>query len=227
MKFSYYGHSCFSMEFGGAQLLFDPFISPNPLASAISLKQIKADYILISHAHEDHTADALSLLKQTGALLISNYEIVTWFQKQGIKKVHGMNIGGSFEFPFGRVKMVGAIHSSSFADGSYGGNPAGFVVDDGRKAFYYAGDSALTLDMRLIADQHELDVAILPIGDNFTMGPDDAALAATYCGAGHVVGVHYDTFPHIVIDQKSAREAFEVMDIELLLPAIGESITFD
>lgn len=226
MNFTFYGHSCFLVEDQGHRLLFDPFISGNPLAAAVDVSAIQADVVLLSHGHDDHVADAESLLKRNGALLVSNYEITTWYQKRGVEKVHGMNIGGSYAFPFGRVKMVAALHSSSMPDGSYGGQPAGFVVQMGTRTFYYAGDTALTLDMKLIGDQHDLDFAVLPIGDNFTMGAVDAALAAVYCGAPKAVGVHWDTFPPIVINREAAYKAFDVMDVELLLPEIGETLTF-
>jgi L-ascorbate metabolism protein UlaG (beta-lactamase superfamily) len=224
MLFTYLGHASFLVETGQSRLLFDPFIRPNPLAASISLDDLKPDVVLLSHGHEDHVADAESILKQSGALLISNYEIVSWYQARGIEKAHPMNLGGSASFPFGRVKMVQALHSSVMPDGAYGGNPGGFVVETAECCFYFAGDTALTLDMKLIADQFDLDFAVLPIGDNFTMGAADAALAATYCGASRVIGVHYNTFPYIAIDTAQARKAFAVMDVELLLPAIGETL---
>ncbi len=224
MLLTYLGHASFLVETGQSRLLFDPFIRPNPLAASISLDELQPDAVLLSHGHEDHVADAEAILKSSGALLISNYEIVSWYQARGITQAHPMNLGGSASFPFGRVKMVQAIHSSVMPDGAYGGNPGGFVLETPERCFYFAGDTALTLDMKLIADQFDLDFAILPIGDNFTMGPADAALAATYCGASRVIGVHYNTFPYIAIDTAQARKAFEVMDVELLLPAIGETL---
>jgi L-ascorbate metabolism protein UlaG (beta-lactamase superfamily) len=236
MTLTYFGHSCFLVEIDGHRLLFDPFISPNPKASAIDLNSLQADFVLLSHGHVDHIADAEAILKQTGAVLISNYEVVEWFKSKGIEKGVGMNIGGSYSLPLesrsdkkespaaGKVKMFQAIHSSSMPDGAYGGAPAGFIVEIGEHCFYYSGDTALTLDMKLIGDQHDLDFAVLPIGDHFTMGAVDAALAAAYTGAGRVVGVHYDTFSPIEIDHAAAHRAFDTMDVELLLPAIGESI---
>ncbi|HEY5811181.1 MAG TPA: metal-dependent hydrolase [Terrimicrobiaceae bacterium] len=204
MKLTYYGHSCFSVQIGGKTLLFDPFITPNTLANQIKSENIEADYILISHGHWDHIADAIEIAKRTAATVISNYEISVWLGKQGIEKTHPMNHGGKRIFDFGRVKYVNAIHSSQLPDGSYGGNPGGFVVDSGQEAFYYSGDTALTRDMELIAGEFALRFAVLPIGDNFTMGADDAARAAALLKCEQVVGVHFDTFPVIEIDHAEA-----------------------
>lgn len=223
MNFRYYGHSCFSIEVAGKTLLFDPFITGNSKASEIKLTDIKADYILLSHAHGDHVADAVALAQQTGATCISIYEIITWLQGQGVNAVHPMNIGGQWRFDFGTVKMTNAVHSSSFPDGSYGGNPAGFIVDTVEGTFYYAGDTALFADMKLFGKHHELDFAILPIGDNFTMGYEDAARAAKLLKVDKVVGVHFDTFPYIEIDHALAREAFKHKGAKLILPTIGGS----
>ena len=224
MKFTYYGHSCFAVETRGTTLLFDPFITPNELAKHISLEDVRADYILISHGHFDHIADAVELAKRTGAPVISNYEIITWLAKQGIEKGHPMNHGGGFDFPFGRVKYVNAIHSSQLPDGANGGNPGGFVVDAPEGAFYFAGDTALTLDMKLIGEEFGLRFAVLPIGDNFTMGAKDAVKAAGFVGCKKIVGVHYDTFPPIRIDHAKAKATFEEAGLSLLLPQIGETI---
>lgn len=223
MNFRYYGHSCFSIEVAGKTLLFDPFITGNSKASEIKLTEIKADFILLSHAHGDHVADAVALAKQTGAICISNYEIINWLQAQGIQNGHPMNHGGQWKFDFGTVKMTNAVHSSSFPDGKYGGNPAGFIVDTVEGTFYYAGDTALMADMKLFGKHHELDFAILPIGDNFTMGYEDAARAAKMLKVDKVVGVHFDTFPYIVIDHNLAREAFKHKGAKLILPTIGGS----
>lgn len=224
MKFTFLGHSCFTVESGGKTLLFDPFITPNPLAKNIALSSLHADAILISHGHFDHIADAVALARQTGAPVIANFEIATWLANQGVENTHAMNLGGAFSFDFGRVKSVTAHHSSQLPDGSYGGNPGGFVVETAEGAFYYAGDTALTLDMKLIAEEFAIHFAVLPIGDNFTMGAKDAARAATLAGACRVIGVHYDTFPPIRIDRKAAIETFAAAGVTLLLPAIGSSI---
>ena len=224
MKLLYYGHSCFSVQIGGKTLLFDPFITPNPLASHIKLDQISADYILISHGHEDHIANAIEIAQRTNATVVSNFEIVVWLGKQGIEKTHPMNHGGGRTFDFGRVKYVNAIHSSQLPDGSYGGNPGGFVVQNAGETFYYSGDTALTWDMKLIAEEFELRFAVLPIGDNFTMGAQDAAKAAGLLKCKQVVGVHYDTFPVIKIDHGEAAATFARADVKLHLPPIGGSL---
>jgi L-ascorbate metabolism protein UlaG (beta-lactamase superfamily) len=137
MRVTYYGHSCFAAEIKGKQLLFDPFIAENPLAKAVDIKKLKADYIFVSHAHFDHIADAVTIASQTGATVISNYEIITWLGKNGIKNLHPLNPGGTFSADFGRVKCVNAIHSSSFEDGTYGGSACGFVVESSGGNFYY------------------------------------------------------------------------------------------
>ncbi|GAB2702436.1 metal-dependent hydrolase [Mucilaginibacter koreensis] len=224
MKFTYYGHAAFELEVNGKKLLFDPFISPNPLASAIDINALKPDYILLSHGHGDHIADLFTIQKNSGAKVIAIAEIAGWLAGQGIADTHGMNLGGGFNFDFGRVKMVTALHSSGLPDGSYGGNPAGFVIYAEGKKFYFAGDTALTYDMKLLADEN-LDWAALPIGDNYTMGIDDAVKAADFINCKNIIGVHYDTFPPIKIDVEEAKEKFVKADLNLKLPAIGETLS--
>lgn len=212
------------IESRGKRLLFDPFITPNPLAAAVDISTIQADAILISHGHADHVADAVMLAKQTKAQVICNWEISEWLGQQGLEKVHPMNHGGARRFDFGRVKMVNAIHSSTLPDGTPGGNPAGFVVEMEGGAFYYAGDTALTMDMKLIAEEFSLRFAVMPIGDNFTMGAKDAAKAAAFVEVKTVIGVHYDTFPLIIINKDEARAEFERAGCVLLLPPIGGTV---
>src|SRR3954462_9193489 len=224
MKFTYYGHACFAVEAAGKTLLFDPFIKPNPLAKEIEVSKVAADFILVSHGHGDHVADVKEIADRTGATVITSYEPSAWLEKQGVKNVQGMNHGGAAKVAFGRVKLTNAIHSSSMPDGSYGGNPAGFVVETSEGNFYYSGDTALTLDMKLVADSTKLDFAVFPIGDFFTMGVDDAVRAAEFAGAKKFVGVHYDTFPPIKIDHDAATKAARAVGKELLLPAIGETV---
>jgi L-ascorbate metabolism protein UlaG (beta-lactamase superfamily) len=224
MKLTYYGHACFAVEAGGKTLLFDPFITPNPLAGKIDAKKIPADFILVSHGHSDHVADVVDIAKRTGATVIAPYEVGSWFEKKGLENVQAMNHGGAARTPFGRVKLTAAIHSSSMPDGSYGGNPAGFVIETSDGNFYYSGDTALTSDMKLIGDQTKLRFAVLPIGDFFTMGIDDAVRAADFVGVTKIVGVHYDTFPPIKLERDAAAKAAKAAGKELLLPKIGETI---
>jgi L-ascorbate metabolism protein UlaG (beta-lactamase superfamily) len=222
MKITYYGHACFAAEISGKHLLFDPFITQNPLAKVVDVKKIKADYILVSHAHDDHLADACDLANQTGATVIANFEVTEWLGKEGVKKTHPLNPGGSFSLPFGRAKLVNAIHSSSFSDGTYGGSAGGFVVESSEGNFYYSGDTALTLDMKLISETTKLKFAVLCIGGNFTMDLEDAIRAAGLVQCKDVIGVHYDTFPPIKIDHAAAKEKFKAKGLNLhLLPIDG------
>jgi len=224
MKFTYYGHACFAVDVAGHRLLFDPFISGNPLAANIVLNAVAADFILLSHGHADHLADAVGIALRTGAKVIAGYEVSEWIKRQGITNVHGMNHGGGYTFDFGRAKFVNAVHSSMLPDGSYGGNPGGFVVESEAGNFYYSGDTALHYDMKIIGKRMHLDWAVLCIGDNVTMGPADAAVAAKWVGVDKVVGVHYDTYPPICIDHEAAVETFRKAGKDLLLPAIGETV---
>ena len=224
MKTTFYGQATFMIEAGGKKLLFDPFITPNPAAKDIDINSLKPDYILVSHGHGDHVADLLAIQKDSGAVIICIAEIAGWLETKGIKNAHGMNIGGGFNFDFGRVKMVNAIHSSTLPDGSPGGNPAGFVIWAEGKTIYFAGDTALTYDMKLLADEN-LDWAILPIGDNYTMGADDAIKASAFINCKNVIGMHYDTFPVIKIDKEEALEKFVKAGLNLKLPAVGESLS--
>ena len=163
MTITYYGHACFLVEIQGKKLLFDPFISGNPLASDVDMNRIEADYILLTHGHMDHVLDAEQIAKKTGALIISNFEIVQWYIQKGLKG-HHMNHGGKYTFDFGTVKFVSAIHSSVLPDGTYGGNAGGFVIWNDDCCFYVAGDTALTYDMKLIPQLcPQLTLAILPL----------------------------------------------------------------
>jgi L-ascorbate metabolism protein UlaG (beta-lactamase superfamily) len=186
---------------------------------------IEADYILLSHGHGDHVADVEEIGKRTGAELVGMVETVGWFGAKGLKANFGMNLGGTIKLPFGTVKMVAAAHSSSLPDGSYGGLAAGFVVQAEGKTFYFAGDTALTYDMKLIGDRYQLDFAILPIGDHYTMGIDDALVAADWAGASKVIGMHFDTFPPLVINHDEAKAKATQAGKELVLLSVGETIT--
>ena len=221
MEITFYGQSSFLIEMNDTNLLFDPFISANPKASHIGIEKITADYVLLSHGHGDHVADAEAIAKNNGAKIISNYEIVSWYGQKEIEG-HPLNHGGKWKFDFGTVKYVNAVHSSVLPDGTYGGNAGGFVIWNDSTCFYFAGDTALTLDMKLIPITcPKLDFAILPIGDNFTMGYDDAAIAAEYIECDTIIGCHFDTFGYIEIDHDSARDAFEKRGKNLIIPAVG------
>lgn len=236
MNITYLGHSCFLLETQKAKILFDPFISPNEIVQEIRKENldstalanlnpelIECDYVLLSHGHEDHVADAESILKRTGAKVVSNFEIVSWYQSKGIQNIHPMNLGGTWEFDFGTVKSVSAVHSSVLPDGTYGGNPGGFVIEAEGKKIYYAGDTALTYDMKLIGEEFELDYAFLPLGDNFTMGVKDAIKASDFIACNEIIGMHFDTFGFIKIDHADAMNRFEDAGKKLTLMNIGET----
>lgn len=223
MQLTYYGQSCFSVTIKGKKVLFDPFITPNELAKDIDVSSIEADYILVSHGHQDHVYDLVDIAKRSGAKVVTNFEIMNWLGDQGIDNVHPMNHGGKWDFEFGTVKYVNAIHSSMLPDGSNGGNPGGFVVMSDEGNFYFAGDTALTVDMQLIPRIAKLDFALLPIGDNFTMGVDDAIVAADFIDCQKIMGVHYDTFGFIEINHEEAKQKFKEAGLELHLLEIGET----
>jgi len=225
MKLTYLGHAGFIVEFNGKTLVFDPFITGNPKApSNIDVNNIKADYVLLTHAHGDHVADAETIARNNDATIISNYEITMAYTGKGLKG-HPLNHGGKKTFDFGTVKYVNAIHTSAFPDGSNGGDPGGFVIWHDNVCFYHAGDTALTMDMKLIPMTcPKLDFCIFPIGDNFTMGYEDAAIAAEFVECNMIIGCHYDTFGYIEIDQQKALDAFSAKGKQLLLPEVGSTI---
>jgi L-ascorbate metabolism protein UlaG (beta-lactamase superfamily) len=224
MNLTFYGHSCFSVTVNQKKLLFDPFITGNELAKDIDIDSIAADYIFLSHGHTDHVTDVEYIARRTGASIIAGYEVAMWFARNGLDRYHALNTGGKLTLDFGSVKLVTAIHSSRMPDGSYGGNPVGFVISSNDRNFYYAGDTALTMDMQMIPLFARIDFAVLPIGDYFTMGFEDAVQAAKWVQTKIVIGVHYDTFGLIKIDHKKASELFKKEDIELKLLNIGETI---
>jgi len=223
MKFTYYGHSCFCVEVKNRKLLFDPFISPNELAKDINIADVEADYILQSHGHVDHIADCIAIAQATNAKVVCSWEIHEWLFKKGVNNTHPMNTGGSWNFGDFRVKCTAAQHSSGLPDGSYGGSPLGFIVYTDEGNFYYSGDTSLTLDMQLIPQWAKLNFAVLPVGDNFTMGYEDAVRAAKLIGCNNIVGVHYDTFGFIRIDHESAVSAFKGAGMTLHLLKIGQT----
>lgn len=221
MKITYLGHASLSIEAHGKTIIVDPYISANELAKKIKIDSLEADYILITHAHGDHILDVEQIAKRTGATLISNYEIITYYEQKGLKG-HPMNHGGSWEFDFGKIHMVNAVHSSSFPDGTYGGNPAGYVLETDNHRIYIAGDTCLTYDMKLIPELiGPLNLAILPIGDNFTMGVPSAEKAAKFLDCKRVLGYHYDTFGYIEIDHVEAVNYFGQRFKELNLLPVG------
>ena len=223
MKITFYGHASLGIQIKDLNILVDPFITGNEKASKIDINRLKADYILVTHAHQDHILDVETIAKRTGAIIVSNFEIVTHYQNKGLEG-HPMNHGGSWDFEFGNLKYVNAIHTSSFPDGSYGGQPGGFIIEGEHKTIYIAGDTALTMDMKLIPMQTKLDLAILPIGDNFTMGISDAILASDFIQCDKILGYHFDTFGYIEINHEEAKRKFFDKDKDLMLLEIGESV---
>jgi len=201
LKVTWFSHACFLIQTAKAKLLIDPFITGNPLAP-VKADSVSADYILVSHGHGDHVGDTVAIAQRTGATVISNFEIQNWMVAQGVKNVHPQHIGGGFNYPWGRVKLTLALHGSALPDGSYGGNPCGFLFYIGGKKIYHACDTGLFGDMKLIGEEG-IDLAILPIGDNFTMGPDDALRAVKLIQPKRVVPIHYNTFDVIKQDPDS------------------------
>lgn len=221
----YLGHACFEFNFNGTIVLLDPFVTHNPLASHIDIKQLKPDYIFLSHGHADHVADLSSIQAQSNATVAAIVETAAWVRKQGISddKVIEFNFGGTLDLPFGKVKMVYALHTNSTPDGQYGGMPCGFIFSVGDKKIYFAGDTALTLEMKLLEDL-SLDWAFLPIGGHYTMDMYDAVKATDFINCKKVVGMHYDTFSPVTIDTSEAKELFKTNNIELHLLELGASI---
>jgi len=226
MQLTFYGHATYSITVNDKIILFDPFFTGNPGAKDVDIDKIKADFIFVTHGHGDHTADLVHVAKKTGALCVGSAEVVGWLKKNGVEKAHPLNHGGPVAFDFGgKARGVNAIHSSSFSDGSYAGNPLGFVFTTTEGDFYTAGDTALTLDMQLIPLwAPRLRFAVLPIGGNYTMDPADALHASNFIKCDTIVGVHYNTWPIVQIDAKQAKGDFAKAGKQLLLPAYGETI---
>ncbi len=224
MKLTFFGQNSFHIVIDDINIIVDPFISGNSLSKdKVDIKTLKADFILLTHAHQDHVLDAEAIAKNTGATIVSNYEIANYYEAKELK-VHPMNHGGKWQFPFGELKYVNAIHTSSFEDGTYGGQPGGFILKTKEKTVYIAGDTALTMDMKLIPMSYKLDLAILPIGDNFTMGVDDAVIASDFVDCNRILGCHYDTFGFIEIDKEKAQTTFSDKGKELILLGINETL---
>jgi L-ascorbate metabolism protein UlaG (beta-lactamase superfamily) len=225
MLITNYGHSCFQIEINGTKILFDPFIRPNEKASSIDISKIHPDIVAISHGHNDHIADAEEIISQSGASFFCNWEIYNWLTNKGLKGGHPMNTGGSKTCDWGKISLTPAIHSSSLPDGSYGGSANGICIEIGVNSIYFAGDTDLFSDMQLIARKRKPSIAFLPIGDNFTMDAESAVEAAKLLNVKRVIGMHYDTFPYIVIDHQKSIELFKDAGLELTLMTIGETIS--
>ena len=223
MKITFLGHASLQINTAEAELLVDPFITGNEKAAHIDISGLKPDFILLTHAHQDHILDVEAIAKSSDATIVSNFEIATYYANKGFKS-HPMNHGGQWSFNFGTVKYTQAIHTSSFPGGSYGGQPGGFVISSEGKRIYIAGDTALTMDMKLIPATTPVELAVLPIGDNFTMGIDDAVIAADFLECREILGYHYDTFGYIEIDHEKAISTFEKSGKKLHLLEIGHSI---
>jgi L-ascorbate metabolism protein UlaG (beta-lactamase superfamily) len=216
------GHSCLLFESDGHKVLIDPFLTGNP-AAPVKADEVDPTFILVSHGHGDHVGDAIAITKRTGATVVSNYEIALWMEKQGVQKVHGMQHGGGYAFPFGRVKLTLAFHGSMLPDGSNGGNPCGFLITfrDGRRV-YDAADTGLFGDMKLIGEEG-VDLALLPIVDNYTMGPDDALRAVELLRPRKVMPIHYNTWPLLAQDAAAwAERVKRKTDIEAVVLNPGD-----
>lgn len=225
-RLTYHGHAtCTVVTDDGTRLVIDPYFDDNP-SSRVSVAEVEADYVLVTHGHGDHFSDCIPLARRTGATVIGTFEIVSFCLSRGVKNGHGMNIGGAYSFPFGRVKLTPALHTGSVAgdaDGTHTSNPCGFLVEFGGKRLYHAGDTALTFDLQLLRGQ--VDLALLPIGDNYTMGPEDAVRAVEMIQPRVVVPIHYDTWPVIAQDPERFREMVgERARVEILPP--GGSLDF-
>jgi L-ascorbate metabolism protein UlaG (beta-lactamase superfamily) len=222
LTYTFHGHACFTLDGDGATLLFDPFITDNPLAQ-VTAGDLAADYILLSHGHFDHLPDAANIAKRTGATVIGTFEVASWMNGQGAANVHGMQPGGSFRFPFGRVKQTIAHHGSMLPDGSYGGVATGFIVNIGGQRVYYTGDTALFLDMQLYGEE-DIDVLILPIGDNYTMGPEDALRCVKFVKPTVVIPLHYDTWSPIAQNAAAFAAAVEATGVKCIVAKIEEPV---
>jgi len=223
VKVTFVGHSCFLLDNGTHKLLIDPFITGNPVAK-ITEPQKKVDFILVSHGHGDHLGDAIGLAKKSDAMIISNYEIATFCGSQGVKKTHPLHIGGGNKFPFGSLKLTIAHHGSSLGDTyQYGGSPAGFIIRTDGKVIYHAGDTGLFLDMKLIGELDKIDLALLPIGGNFTMDKSDAVKAVEFLRPKKVIPMHYNTFDLIATDPEDFVGKIKPLGSEGIILKAGES----
>ena len=226
MKLTFWGHSCFLVETGTHRLVIDPFLTGNPKAP-LKAEQVQCDFILVSHGHGDHLGDAVAIAKRNRATVIANYEIATYCARQGANS-HGMHIGGAHNFPFGRVKLTIAHHGSGLQTGEgflYLGNPAGFIITAAGRTIYHAGDTGLFMDMQLIGQMNKLDVALLPIGDNFTMGVEDAVKAVEFLQPRLVVPMHYQTWDLIDADAEVFAGKVKSLGVKSQIVNPGESLS--
>ena len=228
MRFTFFGHSCFLLETVGVRILVDPFFSSNPLALAAGFRAdaVQADWILISHGHFDHIEDAVAVAVRTGARVAACYEVTEWMKGRGVAEgcLEPMNVGGAIRTPFGRLRYTVAEHSSTLPDGTSGGVAGGFLIENGEGTFFYSGDTALTREFRTLGELYRIDVAALCMGDRFTMGAVEAAVAARWLRCLRVIGVHYDTWSPITLDREEAARVFGEAGVELMLPLPGESV---
>lgn len=225
---TWHGHATYALDIDGTPVVVDPFFAPNNPAAKVTAGEVDAAFILQTHGHGDHIADTVALAKRTGALVIGNFEICNWLNSQGHENTHALNIGGGHDFDFGRVTMTRALHSSGLPDGSYGGDPGGFVITASGRKIYIAGDTALFSDMALIGRAADIDLAVLPIGDNYTMGPDDALYALDYVKPRIVIPGHYNTWPLIAQDAHAwAERVRRETETRPVVLEVGESYRLD
>lgn len=224
IKITWYSHATLGLEVDSYKLLVDPYFTGNP-AATVTADKVDADYILVTHGHFDHVGDAAAIAKRTGAMVISNFEIAEWMRKQGVQNTHEQHIGGGHQFPFGNVKLTPALHGSGLPDGTNGGNPVGFLLTlkDGKK-IYISGDTGLFSDMKLIG-QEGIEVAFVPIGDNYTMGPEDAYKSMELIKPKHVVPIHYNTWELIAQDAGKWAEQVSKLGVKVHVLKPGESLT--
>jgi L-ascorbate metabolism protein UlaG (beta-lactamase superfamily) len=226
---TYHGHSCIELNDGKFNILFDPFITNNPVSTA-KWENLKPDVILLSHGHVDHVGDAIPIAKKTGALIIAPFELANFCSLRGAPNTHPMHIGGSRQFDFGKLKLTQAWHGSAFIDGDkshYTGNPCGYLLTMSGKTFYFAGDTGLFGDMKTIGALNTIDLSFLPIGDNFTMGPKDAVIAAQWLDTKTVIPIHYNTWPVIAQNPEDFKKMVEEAGIRCVVIPFNQSVTME